>query len=398
MSLLIAATLIIAGHTSAAASAVNEEWLIKTSQKKHIEKLSSCETMVLNPHLGGDILKVKCSNTWALNSLSPLADIQFETESTWTPLTTLKTQPAMLNDPLINDQWALDQINIWPFWDEQTQGQTHAKVAIIDTGVDFEHEDLRGQILINDGEIPNNQQDDDQNGYVDDVYGWNSFDNNGNVKDIFDHGTHVAGIIGAKPGNSVGIAGMNWNISLIPVRFIGANGGGSTEGAIRAFDYAVARGAQIINASWGGPRSSPLLQETIARCREKGILLVAAAGNESVDNDTTPTYPANFDLDNIISVAATDLHGNIADFSNWGKKTVHIAAPGQSILSTISGNKYGYNNGTSMATPHIAGAAALIWAQNPSWSYQEVRRALLQSCSSTPELAGKVQCGGFFSF
>ncbi|WP_415061180.1 S8 family peptidase [Bdellovibrio sp.] len=395
LSILLTTLQLITLPSSALASS---QWLVRASDKALLQNISGCQSSVLNPHLGGDIFKLQCHDPVSLSGLSPVANVHFEEESSWGIFTPLNLNFIGTSDPLVGDQWALEQINIESFWDKQSRGSTQTRVAIIDTGVDYEHEDLHTQIAVNTNEIPGNNIDDDNNGYVDDVFGWNAYENTGNAMDFHHHGTHIAGIIAAKPNNDIGVAGMNWNISLIPIRFIGSNGGGSTEAAIRAFDYAAARGAQIINASWGGRSNSALLKETIARCRDKGILLIAAAGNEAVDNDLTPTYPAGFELDNIISVAAVDLHGDLSTFSNWGKKTVHIAAPGESILSTITGKKYGYSSGTSMATPHITGAAALIWSQNPSWTYKEVRDALLQNCIPTPELKDAVQCGGFFQF
>ncbi|GIL16714.1 MAG: hypothetical protein BroJett040_04650 [Oligoflexia bacterium] len=374
------------------------DFLVKAAEKKAIQNLKGCTSQVINPHLGGDILKVRCENTYSLMGLSPLENLQFEEETVWRTFQFETFRLSELNDPMANDQWALDTLRINEFWNKQSRGSDQVKVAVIDTGIDYEHEDLAANIGINTKEIPNNKIDDDKNGYVDDVYGWNSYDNNNFAMDTYRHGTHVSGIIGAKPGNGIGVAGLNWNVALIPIRFIGANGGGSTESAIRAFDYAVARGAKIVNASWGGAKDSPLLKETIARCRDKGVLVIAAAGNDTADNDKVPTYPASFDLDNIISVAATDLHEDLAYFTNWGKKTVHVAAPGASILSTINEKKYGYLDGTSMAAPHITGVVALLWAKNPQWSYQQIRSYILKNCVQVPAWKDQIGCGGYFRF
>lgn len=373
--------------------AASSAWLVKASGR--LKFPSSCISETLNPNLGGDIRLVQCGSDFELAKIfsasEPGGDVQVEENQIWKPA------DIELSDPESHDQWALDALNVKHFWETESRGDARIKVAIIDTGVDYLHEDLRENIAVNTAEIPGNGIDDDNNGYVDDYYGWNAFSNNSDPMDFHQHGTHIAGVIGAVPDNGIGVAGLNWKVSIIPIRFFGENGG-STDVAIRAFDYAVARGAKIVNLSWGGYRDSPLLKEIIARCAEKGILVVAAAGNESNDNDSTPFYPATFPLDNIISVGSIDWRGESSSFSNFGAKTVHVAAPGESVLSTIPNRKYGFMQGTSMAAPQIAGAAALLMAVHPGWSYSDVKGYILGHCQAEPSLAGRVGCGGYFRF
>ncbi len=357
---------------------------------------ADCDTKLLNPNLGGDVWSVSCGE-FLPSTLSFSAVLKAEQSTTWN-LFLDSDAPSLHSDPMSSDQWSLDRMRVREFWDSTSIGDVRTIVAVVDSGYDYGHEDLTQNLAVNPGEIPGNGVDDDENGYVDDVRGWNAFSQDGEVMDTLEHGTHVSGTIGASVNNNIGVAGLNWKVSLVPVKAFGPRGEATTEGIVRAIDYAVARGARIVNASWGGRTESPLLLEILTRCRDKGILLVAAAGNEGVNNDFTPTYPASFPLDNILSVASIDLHDDLSWFSNFGATTVHVAAPGESILSTIPGQKYGYKNGTSMATPHITGAAALIWSAHPTWTHQEVRDYILQHCTPLPSLQGKVVCQGYFSF
>lgn len=352
--------------------------------------LLGCESKVLNPNSGRDIFRVTCSDLQSL-AFSPLANI--EENQRWN-IFEGTVGVSSDNDPLRSDQWGLDLMHS-P--DQSIGAPAKVKIAVIDTGVDYKHEDLYSQISVNSDEVPENGLDDDKNGYIDDVFGWNALDFNSNPNDFHHHGTHVAGILGAKSHNGLGIKGTSNNLEIIPIRFIGEEGG-TTESAIVAFDYAIARGAKIVNASWGGSSDSPLLRKVFERSRDLGILVIAASGNDTLDNDEDPTYPASFDLDNIISVAATDLKGELASFSNWGAKSVDIAAPGESILSTLPRNRYGFLEGTSMAAPYIVGVAAEIWSQNPDWNYQQVREFLLSHCVTTDTLRSTVACGGYFSW
>jgi len=307
---------------------------------------------------------------------------------------------ARPNDPLFSQQWALANptnpgadIHAVAAWDINTRA-ANIVVAVIDSGIDYTHPDLSANMWRNPGEIPNNGIDDDNNGYVDDVYGYDFGDDDADPYDDNGHGTHVAGTIGAVGNNAIGVTGVAWNVRLMALKFLDDQGSGTEADAVRAIDYAIRMGARIINASWGGYGYSTILAQAISRAERAGVLFVAAAGNETNNNDTTPCYPASYPNSNIIAVAATDANDNLAWFSNFGPRTVHIAAPGDSILSTWPNGQYRYLDGTSMAAPHVSGAAALLWALHPDWSYRQVKDQLLQSVDVLSSLQGKILTGG----
>lgn len=256
-------------------------------------------------------------------------------------------------------------------WEIAT-GSEQVLVAIIDTGMDFNHNDLKGNQWINEAELNGTANvDDDNNGVVDDIYGANFVDSakpNGNNRDDHGHGSHCAGSIGATGDDNTGVVGVNWKAKMMGVKFLGADGSGSLEGAIKSIDYAVKMGAKVLSNSWGGGGFSQLLKDSIEASHQAGAIFIAAAANDGSNNDDRPVYPATYDVANIISVAAIDNRGNVASFSNVGKKTVHIAAPGVNILSSVRGGSYDSWSGTSMATPHVSGVAALVWAHEPSAS------------------------------
>ncbi len=243
-----------------------------------------------------------------------------------------------------------------------TTGSQDATVAVIDTGVDIGHADLKNNVWTNPDEVAGNGLDDDSNGYVDDVHGWD-FRNEDNV--VFDadegsHGTHVAGIIAAEGNNGVGITGVSWRTKIMPLKFIGPTTG-YTSDAAQALNYAVTEGVKISNNSYGcaGCFSQTLL-DAIRKADAAGHLYIAAAGNDGANNDATASYPSGYDSANVVSVAATDGTDTLASFSNYGSSSADLAAPSVSILSTLPGNAYGYKSGTSMAAPHVAGVAALM--------------------------------------
>src|SRR5262249_14428123 len=206
---------------------------------------------------------------------------------------------------------------------------------------------------------------------------------------------HVAGIVGAVGNNGVGVSGVDWNVQLMPVKFIGTTGG-SVSSFIAGLNYAVKHGAKISNNSWSGAASSQALIDAVNAARGAGQIFVAAAGNNGTDNDQQPTYPASLGLDNVISVAASDKNGALASFSNFGARSVDVAAPGVDILSTIptASGSYGLNSGTSMATPFVTGVAALVWSKNPTWTYRQVISQILATADKSSALAGKVASGG----
>lgn len=261
-------------------------------------------------------------------------------------------------------------------WDV-TSGSSRVIVAVIDTGVDYTHPDLRDNIL----------RDPAGN-----VVGWDFANQDANPMDDNSHGTHVAGTIGAVGNNGVGVIGVCPTVRIMPVKFLGADGSGSTANAVLAIDFAVEHGARILNCSWGGGGVSDLLLEAIQRAKKAGVLVVAAAGNEGRNNDENPSYPANYNQfsDNVLSIAATDSRDALAGFSNYGRDTVDLCAPGVGIMSTLPRNGYGSYSGTSMATPHVSGAAALLLSRYPDLSLDALRYRLLFNADALPELASKV--------
>lgn len=259
-----------------------------------------------------------------------------------------------------------------------TRGSRKVVIAVVDSGVDYTHPDLVDNIWTNPGEIPGNGIDDDKNGYVDDVHGWNFYSGTADPMDRTGHGTHCAGTIGASHENG-GVKGVMAEVQIMPVRFIGSNGGGSTDAAVAAVDYAVRMGADIISASWGGGDFSFALKDAINAAAKKGILFVAAAGNKGTDNDAITHYPDGYDLPNIIAVASHTHRDTLASSSHFGKKSVDIAAPGKNILSTIPGGKFAVYSGTSMATPHVSGALGLLLSRAGRLSLSQVKERLRET-------------------
>jgi thermitase len=278
-----------------------------------------------------------------------------------------------------------------------TTGTRGPVIAVLDTGVDIDHPDLTDNVWTNPGEIAGNRIDDDSNGFVDDVHGWDFVnDDNSVIDSVVDdlHGTHVAGTIAASGDNGVGVTGVAWRARLMPVKFIGPGRLGYVSDAIAALDYAVDNGARISNNSWGLEGSpSQALEEAIERASVAGHLVVAAAGNRGRDADVEPVYPAAFTGSNIISVAASDHRDLLAPYSNFGSRSVDLAAPGDRIFSTLPGHDYGYSDGTSMATPHVAGAAALVWARRPALTLATVKNRLLGGVDRSPALVSTVSGG-----
>jgi thermitase len=274
---------------------------------------------------------------------------------------------------------------------------TGVPVAVVDTGVTFKHADLAPNAWVNPGE-PRNGVDDDDSGFKDDVNGADFLSGDSDPDDDGGHGTHVAGIIGAQGNNSTGITGVNWESAVMGLKFLDGNGEGNTADAASAIDYAVDHGARVINASWGGPAFSHALYSAIRRANEHGVLVVAAAGNDGVNADSSPDYPAAFDLPNVISVAATDRSDRLLDFSNYGAKSVDLGAPGDDVYSTVPAvtdpSGYAAFSGTSMAAPFVSGAAALYLSKFPQASVDQVRAALLSTVDRLPTLAGKTASGG----
>jgi thermitase len=317
--------------------------------------------------------------------------------------------PANLpNDPQFADQWALDNtgqrggktkadISALLAWEKKTKGSEEVVVAVLDSGVDYTHPDLIANIWFRPSNI--NEYVDDQFGTVNDLRGFSAVDDYSDPMDDNGHGTHCAGIIGAEGDNGLGIAGVNWQVRIMPLKFIGAGGSGTTKDAIAAINYVIDRkragvNVRVISASWGSTQKSKALEDAIKQAGEEGILFVAASGNSSANADQTPHYPASYDLPNIISVAALNRHDELAAFSNFGAKRVHIAAPGVDILSTWLSGEFEEHSGTSMATPVVSGVAALALSVDGNLSVKELRARLLESVDKLDSLNGKVSTGG----
>lgn len=298
---------------------------------------------------------------------------------------------------------------------EITKGSKNIVVGVIDTGIDYKHPDLISNMWINEKEKNGLKGvDDDGNGYTDDIFGWDFVSasrsetyygqtGDADPMDDNDHGTHCAGIIGAQPGNIKGIAGVNWKVSLMALKFLDKNGSGSSKDAYKAIMYGANNGAHILSNSWGGGSSSRLVDYAVKYAKEKGVLFVAAAGNDSSNNDEVENFPSNYDQENMLAVLASDVKDIPATFTNYGYKKVHIAAPGVSILSTVTtfkesnrANPYKVFSGTSMATPYVAGVAALVLAHESSLIGKpvELKKRLLSTVDIKPALSGKVSSRG----
>jgi subtilisin family serine protease len=317
---------------------------------------------------------------------------------------------ATANDPRFNELYGLNKIQAPLAWDTTT-GSPSVVVAVIDLGIDYNHEDLSTNMWRNPGETgltPSGQDkatngiDDDGNDYVDDVFGVDTINHDSNPIDDGGHGTHVSGTIGGVGNNSTGVVGVNWNVRLMAIKSHGADGNGTSASVVEAFQYAAMmrrRGinVRVTNNSWGGAPEAPnfdqALKDAIDDAGSTGILNVCAAGNSNRDNDANPFYPASYDSGSIMSIAASDQNDNRAVFSSRGATSVDLAAPGVSILSTFRGS-YGLLSGTSMATPHTSGAAALLWAHAPHLTVAQVKATLMNNVDVLPQWAGLTVTGG----
>jgi subtilisin family serine protease len=329
-----------------------------------------------------------------------------------------ETNDTRPDDPRFTDEWGL--LNDLPFsnggstpadigatraWDITT-GSDDLVVAVIDTGIDISHEDLAANIWTNPREIAGNGLDDDGDGYADDLHGWNFRDD---TKDVFVdsgedlHATHVAGTIGAVGHNGIGVAGVAWHVKIMSLKFLGGSkGNGSTANAIKAIDYAIFQknhgvNLRAINASWGGPGASQALRDKIREAGDNGIVFVCSAGNDRINNDgPSPDYPAAFagSLSNVISVAAINSLDQLASFSNYGHSATTVAAPGEGVWSTFPNNGYGQLSGTSMASPHVTGVVALLLADQPQLTPEQVKQRIIATAEPTDALVSKISASG----
>ncbi len=310
------------------------------------------------------------------------------------------------DDPSLSSLWGLNNtgqssgtvdadIDAPEAWDVST-GNATTVVAVIDTGIDYNHQDLAANIWTNSGEIAGNGIDDDGNGYVDDIHGIDAVNNDVDPMDDHSHGTHCAGTIGAVGNNTLGVVGVNWDVSIIALKFLSASGYGDTADAIECLNYVLdlklnrSIDVKLTSNSWGGGPFSQALLDAIDACANAGIMTICAAGNDyGNNNDVYPHYPSNYDSTGVISVASTDRYDNISNFSNIGVSTVDIAAPGSDILSTTPSNTYSSKSGTSMATPHVSGLLALIYSEYPDYTLQEAKKTLLYNGDLLSSLSGK---------
>jgi len=293
----------------------------------------------------------------------------------------------------------INATNAWSI----TTGSRDVVVAVIDTGIDYNHPDIAPNYWTNPGETgldasgldkSTNGIDDDSNGFIDDFRGWDFVNNNNDPMDDHNHGTHCAGTIGANGNDGIGVVGVNWNVSMVGVKFLSGSGSGTLADAVKAIEYTTSLGVTMTSNSWGGGGYSDTMHAAINAANDAGILFIAAAGNSSSNNDLNPHYPSSYESENVIAVAATDHVDGMAGFSSYGLNSVHVGAPGKDILSTIADNNYASYSGTSMATPHVAGVAALIKAAYPESTAAQIKARILNTVDVVPSLEGKTVTGG----
>jgi subtilisin family serine protease len=304
--------------------------------------------------------------------------------------TTGHTPGLIPNNPEFPLQWGLKDssntsIDAPQAW-TRTTGSSAVIVALLDTGIDLTNPEFAGRLWTN----PNPSGSD---GYPGDVHGWNFVSDNADIQDDNGHGTHVAGILAATGNSGIGVAGVDWNAQIMPLKVLDANGNGDDSQIASAIDFAVQHGARVINASWGGGPPSHAVENAISYAGSQGVVFVTAAGNSGTNDDTAPFYPASYHLPNEIAVAAINQAGGLASFSDFGPRTVALAAPGVNILSTVPGG-YAYMSGTSMATPYVSGVVALVASLYPSDSAAQLVQQVQSTTKPLPALAGKTSTGG----
>lgn len=341
----------------------------------------------------------------AMAQIADDARVEFAVPNTVYQLDDFQAKSTPTNDPDFQKLWGLhnegqtggtadadvDAPEAWQVHAGRTQAEGGLLTAVIDSGIDYNHPDLKPNMWVNPGEIAGDGIDNDGNGVIDDVHGYNAIADHGDPMDGMGHGTHCAGTIAAAGNDGTGVVGVNQKANLMAVKIFDDEGKTDAAAIIRGIQYTSKMGARITSNSWGGPVPNAGIREAFA---ESSALHLVAAGNSGYNNDWLPSFPANYALDNIVAVAATDHKDGLAEFSQYGAKNVDLGAPGVDILSTVPGNKYATYSGTSMATPHVSGAATLIASQKPDISNEELRRRLLEGTDATESLQGKVATGG----
>lgn len=313
------------------------------------------------------------------------------------------------NDPLFESQWGLASpgpyhIKAPEAWALE-KGSKKVAIVVVDTGIDYTHPDLKNNMWVNPHEIPGNGIDDDGNGYIDDIHGVNVITGSGDPMDDNGHGTFMAGIIGAEGNNGIGIAGVMHNVSLIACKFMDESGIGSTENAIKCLDYVADlaqrdSGVHIIatNNAWGGNLNDETLKAAIKKHQDLGILFVTSAGASGLNIDTHKIYPASFELDNIVVTTPMNSWGTLTFFANYGPNSVHVASPGQSIVSTLPHSQYGFQNGSS-ATGFVSGVIGLMKSKKPGLNYKEIKQKIVENVSplASDIDQGRLMSGGFIN-
>lgn len=383
-------------------AAFSAEYVVKfkkgsESFRSAISQRSIGAATVKRNHPAGNLLLVEVKQRSKQSTAKALAQLMKNPEVEYVVENYKLKAFDLPNDPEIAKQWSVGKVNAAKAW-KLGAGSRDIRVAVIDTGVDLQHSDLKDNLWVNKKEIPGNGVDDDQNDYVDDIHGYDFFGKDADPQDETGqnpgHGTHCSGIVGAVGDNGKGISGMSQRVSIMALRFLGADGSGDLMAAVESIDYAIANGAHVISASWGATVSAAQAQpitEAISRANDKGILFVAAAANDGKDNDRVEVYPANTPLPNVITVAASGNGDGKPSWSNYGKAKVSLASPGEEIYSTLPKEKYGNLSGTSMATPLVSGLSALILSHNANLNPVEIK-AILQASGSKVDIETACNC------